>query len=160
MPLVSEAVANAKADLDRHSNEIQEWARDFLTLLSPEWLARDLVFSEAQEMDIAYIALCDWADPSQMLVIQTIPVNVTKEQRQMALAITSVITAALFRLCHTDVGVALLGETSGRVFHREVIGARCRWTMGCSRIAEAPTQFNFSSIPGHISRSPSPVILN
>jgi hypothetical protein len=50
MPLVSEAVANAKADLDRHSNEIQEWAQDFLTLLSPEWQARDLVFIEAKDL--------------------------------------------------------------------------------------------------------------
>jgi hypothetical protein len=158
MPLVSEAVANAKADLDRHSNEIQEWARDFLTLLSPEWLARDLVFSEAQEMDIAYIALCDWADPSAMLVIQTVPANATHEQRQMALAITSVITAALFRLCHTDVGVALLGETSGRVFHHEVIGAQCRPTFGCPRPVEAESPF--SSIPGHICRTASPVALN
>ena len=78
----------------------------------------------------------------------------------MALAITSVITSVLFQLGHSDVSVALLGGTSGRVFHHETIGARCRWTMGCSRIAEGPTQFNFTSIPGHISRSPSPVILN
>jgi hypothetical protein len=97
MPLVSESVANAKADVDRLSVEIDIWARDFLELLDGV-KHLDLVFSEAQEMDIAYIALCDWADPSQMLVIQTIPVNVTKEQRQMALAITSVITAALLAI--------------------------------------------------------------
>jgi hypothetical protein len=120
----------------------------------------DLVFTEAQGLDIAYIALCDWADPSQMLVIQTVPANATDEQRQMALAITSVITAVLFRLCHTDVGVALLGESSGRVFHHETIGARCRWTMGCVRIPEGKSQFNFSVIRGHISRSASPVVLN
>jgi hypothetical protein len=50
MPLVSEAVANAKADIDRHCNQIQEWAQDFLTLLSPEWQARDLVFIEAKDL--------------------------------------------------------------------------------------------------------------
>jgi len=95
--IVSKAVENAKADIDRLSVEIDGWARDFVELLGAV-THMDLVFSEAQEMDIAYIALCDWADPSQMLVIQTIPVNVTKEQRQMALAITSVITAALLAI--------------------------------------------------------------
>jgi hypothetical protein len=159
MPIVSKAIENAKADIDRLSVETDGWAKDFVELLDGV-KHLDLVFSEAQGMDIAYIALCDWADPSAMLVIQTIPVNATREQRQMAIAITSVITAALFRLGHFDVAVALLGETEGKVFHHETIGARCRWTMGCSRIAEAPTQFNFSSIRGHISRSPSPVVLN
>jgi hypothetical protein len=52
----------------------------------------DLVFTEAQGMDIAYIALCDWADPSAMLVIQTISVNATKEQRQMALELPILAT--------------------------------------------------------------------
>jgi hypothetical protein len=159
MPLVSKFIAKAKADIDRLSVEIDLWAKDFVELLDGV-KHLDLVFSEAEGMDIAYIALCDWADPSAMLVIQTVPADVIKEQRQMALAITSVITSVLFRLGHSDVAVALLGETSGRVFHHETIGALCRWTMGCSRIAEAPTQFNFSSIPGHISRSPSPVVLN
>jgi hypothetical protein len=157
--IVSKAVENAKADIDRLSVEIDGWSKDFVELLDGV-KHLDLVFREAEGMDIAYIALCDWTDPSAMLVIQTIPANATKEQRQMALAITSVITSVLFQYGHSDVAVAVLGETSGRVFHHEVIGARCRWTMGCSRIAEAPTQFNFSSIPGHISRSPSPVILN
>lgn len=159
MPLVSEAVANAKADIDRVSREIDDWSRDFVELLD-RVKHLDLVFSEAEGMDIAYIALCDWADPSAMLVIQTIPVNATKEQRQMALAITSVITAVIFQLGHSDVGVALLGENSGKVFHHETIGAQCRSTLGCSRIPEAESQFNFSVIPGHISRSPSPVALN
>ena len=159
MPLVSESVANAKADVDRLSVEIDIWARDFLELLDGV-KHLDLVFSEAQEMDIAYIALCNWADPSQMLVIQTIPVNVTKEQRQMALAITSVITAALFRLGHSDVGVALLAEDCGKVFHHEVIGARCLPIPGCSRISEGKSQFNFSPIPGHVLRGSPSVILN
>lgn len=78
----------------------------------------------------------------------------------MALAITSVITAVLFRLGHFDVGVALLAEDYGKVFHHEAIGARCRSTLGCARIPEAPTPFNFSSIRGHISRSAPPVVLN
>lgn len=159
MPLVSEAVANAKADVDRLGVEIDRWAKDFIELLD-RVKHLDLVFSEAEGMDINYIGICDWRDCSSVLVIQTIPVNATKEQRQMALAITSVITSVLFRLGHSDVAVALLGESTGRVFHHETIGALCRWTMGCSRIAEAPTQFNFSSIRGHISRSPSAVVLN
>jgi hypothetical protein len=53
----------------------------------------DLVFSEAKGMDICYIGLCDWDDPSRLLILQTIPVNATKEQRKMALAITSVLIA-------------------------------------------------------------------
>jgi hypothetical protein len=59
------------------------------------------------------------SDPSQILVVQTVPVNATNEQRQMALAIASVITSVLFQYGHPDVAVALLGETSRRVFHHE-----------------------------------------
>jgi hypothetical protein len=130
------------------SVEIDGWAKDFLELLDGV-KHLDLVFSEAQGMDISYIALCDWRDESRMLVLQTLPVNATKEQRQMALAITSVITALLYRFGHFDVGEALLA-----------IGAQCKSTIGCSRIPEAASQFNFSSIPGHVSRSASPVVLN
>jgi hypothetical protein len=120
----------------------------------------DLVFSEAKGMDICYIGLCDWDDPSRLLILQTIPVNATKEQRKMALAITSVLIALLHRFGHFDVGVALLAEDGGKVFHHEAIGAQCRSTLGCARIPEAPTQFNFSGIRGHISRSAQPVVLN
>jgi hypothetical protein len=77
----------------------------------------------------------------------------------MALAITSVLTALLHRFGHYGVGVALLAEDVGKVFHHEmIIGARCKSTVGCPRIPEGKSQFNFSIIPGHISRSPSPVI--
>jgi hypothetical protein len=160
MPLVSEAVANAKADLDRHSNEIQEWARDFLTLLSPEWHARDLVFIEGNGLQPNYIALADWSDESQMLVLQVVPPNASSEQLQMIFALTSVIASLLLRLGHLDVGVALLGENGGKLFGHEGFVGKCRPTFGCNRIPEAESQFNFSSIPGHISRSPSPVVLN
>lgn len=78
----------------------------------------------------------------------------------MARALVSVITAALFLLGHSDVGVVLIGETSGRLFHHEAIGAYCKLTAGCPRIPEGKSQFNFSVIPGHILRSASPVVLN
>lgn len=81
MPLVSESVANAKADIDRLSREIDGWAKDFVKLLDGV-KHLDLVFSEAQGMDINYIGICDWHDCSSVLVIQTLPVNTTKEQRQ------------------------------------------------------------------------------
>jgi hypothetical protein len=158
--IVSESVALAKADLDRHCNQIQEWARDFLTLLSPEWLARDLVFIEAKDLQPNYIALADWSDESQMLVLQVVPPNASSEQLQMIFALTSVIASALLQLGHFDVGVALLGENGGKLFGHEGFVGKCRPTFGCNRIPEAESQFNFSSIPGHISRSPSPVVLN
>ena len=159
MPLVSEAVANAKADLDRHSNEIQEWARDFLTLLSPEWHARDLVFIQGNGLQPNYIALADWSDETQMLVLQVVPPNASNEQLQMVYALTSVIASVLLRLGHLDV-VALLGENNGKLFGHEGFVGKCRPTFGCNRIPEAESQFNFSSIPGDISPSPSPVVLN
>ena len=160
MSIVSESVALAKADLDRHCNEIQEWARDFLTLLSPEWHARDLVFIEAKDLQPNYIALADWSDETQMLVLQVVPPNASNEQLQMIFALTSVIASLLLRLGHLDVGVALLGENHGKLFGHEGFVGKCRPTFGCSRIPEAESQFNFSVIPGHISRSPSPVVLN
>jgi hypothetical protein len=158
--IVSESVALAKADLDRHCNEIQEWARDFLTLLSPQWQTRDLVFIEAKGMDISYIALCDWDDPSRMLVVQTIPSAASDDQLKMIYALTSVIASLLLQRGHFSVGVALLGENSGKMFWHEGFVGRCRSVTGCSRIPEAESQFNFSSIPGHVSRSAPPVVLN
>jgi hypothetical protein len=159
MPLVSEAVVNAKLDIDRLISEIDGWARDFVDLLD-RVKHLDLVFTETAGMHPAYIALCDWADPAQLLVVQTIPISADEDQLKMARAIVSVITAVLFRFGHFDVGVALLAEDGGKVFHHEVIGAQCKSTIGVPRIPEAPTQFNFSSIRGHISRSASPVVLS
>ena len=160
MAIVSNAVQLANADLDYHCNQIQEWARDFLTLLSPEWHARDLVFSESEGLQPNYIALTDISDESRMLVIQTIPPNASKEQLQMVFALTSVIASLLLRLGHLDVGVALLGENRGKLFCHEGFVGKCHPAIGCSRIPEAPTQFNFSSIPGHVLRSSPPVVLN
>ena len=60
MPLVSESVANAKVNIDRLTSEIDGWAREFVELLDGV-KHLDLVFSEAEGMDITYIALCDWA---------------------------------------------------------------------------------------------------
>jgi hypothetical protein len=157
MPLVSESVANAKSEIDRLSREIDGWARDFVELLD-RVKHLDLVFTETAEMHPAYIALTDWNNPMQLLVVQTIPLTASEHQLNIARAIVSVITALLFRFGHFDVGVAVLAEDGGKVFHHEVIGAHCRSTLGCARIAEAESQF--SSIPGHISQSPSPVVLN
>jgi hypothetical protein len=162
MAIVSEAVANAKADIDRLTAEIDAWARDFIELLGAvtHW---DLVFTEAEGMDISYIALCDWDQSggcARMVVIRTIPAKAHAEQRKMALAITSVLTAFLHRFGHFDVGVALLADTGGKIFRHEGLAARCRSTLGCARIPEAESQFNFSSIPGHVLRSSPPVVLN
>lgn len=88
-------------------------------------------------MDISYIALTDFNDPTRMLVIQTVPLNATTEQRQIALAITSILTALLYRLGHYGVGVALLAENQGKIFRFESIAAQCRTTLGCARIPEA-----------------------
>jgi hypothetical protein len=159
MPLVSEAVANAKADVDRLSVEIDIWAKDYVELLGAV-THLDLVFTETAGMHPAYIALCDWDNPSQLLIVQTIPLAASEHQLKMARALVSVITSVLFRLGHSDVGVALLAEDVGKVFHHEVIGAYCKLTAGCPRMPEGKSQFNFSVIPGHISRSPSPVVLN
>ena len=95
-----------------------------------------------------------------MLVLQVVPPNASSEQLQMIFALTSVIASALLQLGHFDVGVALLGENGGKLFGHEGFVGKCRPTFGCNRIPEAESQFNFSSIPGHISRSPSPVVLN
>jgi hypothetical protein len=95
-----------------------------------------------------------------MLVLQVVPPNASNEQLQMIFALTSVIASLLLRLGHLDVGVALLGENGGKLFGHEGFVGKCRPTFGCNRIPEAESQFNFSSIPGHISRSPSPVVLN
>jgi hypothetical protein len=92
--IISEAVALAKADLDCHCDAIQEWARDFLELLSPEWRARDLIFSESQGFQPNYIALADWSDESQMLVIQTVQPNASNEQCKWSLP-----SRALSRRC-------------------------------------------------------------
>ena len=78
----------------------------------------------------------------------------------MVFALTSVIASLLLRLGHFDVAVALLGEHRGKLFGHEGFVGKCRPTFGCSRIAEGPTQFNFSSIPGHIARTPPSVVLN
>jgi hypothetical protein len=158
--IISKAVELAKADLDRHSSEIQKWAHDFLTLLSPEWQMRDLVFIEAKGMDISYIALCDWDDPSRMLVVQTIPSTASDDQLKMVYALTSVTASLLLQRGHFSVGVALLGENGGKMFWHEGFVGRCRFITGCSRIPEAESQFNFNCIPGHICRTASPVTLN
>jgi len=157
--LVSEAVANAKADVGRLSVEIDDWAEDFVELLGAV-THLDLVFTETAGMQPAYIALCDWDDPSQLLIVQTIPLAASEHQLKMARALVSVITSVLFRLGHSDVAVALIDETSGRLFHHEAIGAYCKLIAGCPRIPEGKSQFNFSVIPGHICRSALPVVLN
>jgi hypothetical protein len=136
MPLISKAVELAKADVDRMSREIDTWAKDLVELLGAV-THLDLVFTETAKMRPSYIALCDWNDPSRLLVVQTIPVAASEHQLKMARALVSVITFVLYCFGHFDVAVALLAEDVGKVFHHETIGAQCRSTLGCSRLAEA-----------------------
>ena len=73
----------------------------------------------------------------------------------MALAITSVLTALLYRFGHLAVGVALLAEHGGKVFHHETIGAQCQSTLGCSHSrSSVPVQFlvdPWSCIAKHVA---------
>jgi hypothetical protein len=157
--IISEAVLNAKADIDRRTTEIDAWAKDFVELLDGV-KHLDLVFTETAGMHPAYIALCDWDNPSQLLVVQTIPLAASEHQLKTARALVSVLTAVLYQLGHSDVAVALLAEDGGKVFHHETIGARCLPIPGCSRIPEGKSQFNFSSIPGHVLCSSPSLVLN
>jgi hypothetical protein len=160
MPISSEAVANAKSNIDRLGPEIEEWTNNFLELLDGV-RNMDLVFQEAEGMDLNYVALCEWSEPSRLTILQTIPATQTAEQRNRTLATTSVIAALLQKFGHFDVAVALLANDVGKVFRCEGISGRCRATMGCSRISEAASQFDFSSIPGHVTRSSTPrAVLN
>jgi hypothetical protein len=76
MPIVSEAVANAKAHIDRLGPEIEAWTDNFLELLD-NVTHLDLVFQETEAMNPNYLALCDWNDSSRMEVINTIPAKQT-----------------------------------------------------------------------------------
>src|SRR5271154_4061155 len=46
----------------------------------------------------------------------------------------------------------LFADDGGRMFRHEDLAGRCLSIPGCSQIPESKSQFNFSSIPGHISR--------
>ena len=157
MSIVSESVAKAKADIDRQRPEIERWAHDFIELLD-RVKHLDLVFTEAEGMAISYIALCQWDDPSRMVVIETIPPTQTAEQQKKTLATTSVIAALL--LGHEGVAVALLADDVGKMFRFEGIAGCCKSIRGCARVPEAKSQFDFSSIPGHVMRGLTSVTRN
>jgi hypothetical protein len=151
MPIVSEAVANAKLDIDRLSPEIEGWTDDFLELLQ-NVTNLDLVFQEAKTMDLNYVALCRWDDPSSLTVIQTLPATQTTEERNRTLATTSILAAFLYEFGHSDVAIALLSDSEGRMFRHDGIVGRSRAIRGCGRVPLVPPRFDFSSIPGHSPR--------
>jgi hypothetical protein len=159
MSIVSESVAKAKADIDSQRPEIDRWSHDFIELLD-RVTDLDLVFTEAGGLEINYLALCEWADSSRMVIIETIPPNQTVEQRKKTLAKGSVIASLLHKFGHSDVAVALLADDVGKMFRFEGIAGCCKSIRGCSRVPEAASQFDFSSIPGHVMRSASSAILN
>jgi hypothetical protein len=94
-PEVVVSMKECVADIDRLSAEIDAWDRDFIELLGAvtHW---DMVFTETAEMRPSYIALCDWDNPSQLLVVQTIPFAASEHQLNMTRAIVSIITALLY----------------------------------------------------------------
>jgi hypothetical protein len=156
MPIISEAVANAKSDIDRLGPEIEKWTDNFLELLG-NVTHLDLVFQEADAMEPNYLALCDWHDSSRTEVIRTISASQTAEQRKKTLAMTSVIAAMLHTFGHLDVAVALLADDVGKMFRHEGIVGRSRTIRGCGRVPAASSQFDFSSIPGRTLRAfPTP----
>jgi hypothetical protein len=156
MPLLFEAVSNARADIDRLSPEIEGWTNDFLELLQSV-TNLDLIFQEAKTMDLNYVALCRWDDPSNLTVIQTIPATQTTEERKRTLATTSILAAVLHASGHHDVAVALLSDNEGKMFRHEGIVGRCRAIRGCGRVPLASSRFDFSSIHGHKSIGARPL---
>jgi hypothetical protein len=147
-------VRKAQADLTRLNAAIDEWTNDFLELLGNVAPTKDLVFQEAGELAINFLALCG-GDSSNLIVIEEIPPTQAAEQRKRTLAKTSVIAAALYNLGHRDVAVALLADNEGKLFKYEGFCGRARTIRGCSRMPEAPSQVDFSAIPGHSVVSPS-----
>jgi hypothetical protein len=148
MAIVSEAVANAEADIARLGPEIEEWTNNFLELLA-NVTKLDLIFQEAETMDLNYVALCQWDDPSNLVVVQSIPMKLTAEQRKRILATTSVLAAMLHKFGHDDVAVVLLGDDVGKMFRHEAIVGRSRAVPGCSRVSSPKATVDFSSIRGH-----------
>jgi hypothetical protein len=159
MANTSEAVANAKTDLDRLGPEIDGWTNDFLELLR-NVTDLDLIFQEGETMDLNYLALCRWDDPSNLVVMQTFPVTQTAEERKRTLATTSTIAALLYESGHYDVAIALLADKAGKMFRHEGVTGRCRAIGGCLRVPTIESKFDFSSISGHIARGTSPALSN
>jgi hypothetical protein len=157
MPIVSEAVENAKVDIDHLGPDIEEWTKDFVELFA-NVTNLDLIFQETEKMDLNYVALCNWDDPSNLVIIRSLPTTQTGEERKKTLATASILTALLNRLEYHDVAVALLGDSGGRMFRHEGFAGRCQSINGCSRVAEFTSPFD--SIVGHVSVNRSSVGLN
>jgi hypothetical protein len=155
MAIVSEAVANAEAEIARLGPDIEEWTNTFVELLD-NVTNLDLVFREADKLDLNYIALCPWNDPSNLVIVRAIPQLQTAEERKRTLATTSILTALLHRLGYLDVAVALLADDVGKAFRHEGFVGHCRSIGGCSRVPTIESKFDFSSISGHIARGTFP----
>jgi hypothetical protein len=147
-------VSTAAADVARLTPEIDGWTENFLRLFDRVRKC-DLVFEEAEDMSINWVGLCRWDDPTEILVIETIPSNQTTEQRKQILAKTSVIAALLRELGYVEIAVALLADDVGKIFRHEGLFGHCRTIRGCSRAPETPSQPDFSSIPNHSVVCPS-----
>jgi len=130
---VSEAVTDAKADLGDLGPQITTWVDDFIELL--DRVSRlDLVFQEVDKMDLNYVALCPWDDPSNLVIIHTVPQTQTAEQRKRTLATASILAALLHRLGYFDVAVALLADDIGKIFRHEGIVGHSKTIRGCPRV--------------------------
>jgi hypothetical protein len=149
MSIISEAVSKAQADLARLSASISEWTESYLELLG-NLAHTDLIFQEAGALDVNFLALCLWDDPSNLLVLQVIPPTRTEQDRKRLLAMTSVIAAALYDLGHYDVAIVLLSDDVGKGFRHEGLAGHSKTIGGCSRMAQNPSQIDFSSIAGHV----------
>jgi hypothetical protein len=144
MPIISKAVASAKADIDRLGPEIEKWTDEFIELLG-NVTHLDLVFQETAAINPNYLALCDWGDSSRLEVIHTIAAKQTAEQRKKTLAMTSVITAMLHTFGHFEVAVVLLGDEVGKTFRHEGLTGHCRTIRGCSHTPLLKPNLNFAS---------------
>jgi hypothetical protein len=154
MPIVSEIVLKAQADLIRLNTSIVEWTDKYLELLG-NVAQTDLVFQEAGALTINFVALCLWDHPSNLVVIHVIRPGQTEESHKRTLAMTSVMAAALYDLGHKHVSVALLADDLGKAFRHEGLAGHCQTIRGCSQAPETPSQMDFSSIPGHSVVCPS-----
>jgi hypothetical protein len=149
MPIISEAVSKAQADLARLSASISEWTDSYLELLR-NVAHTDLVFQEAGALDVNFLALCLWDDPANLVVIQTLPPTQTEQDRKRLLAMTSVIAAALYDLGHYDAAIVLLSDDVGKAFRHEGMVGHARTIGGCSRVPHIPSRLDFTSILGHV----------
>ena len=148
-------LTKAAADIALYAVEIDGWVNTFLELLD-RVCELDLVFEQAGGIPLNFVGLCLWHDPTQVVVIETIPADQADEQRKRTLAKTSVLAVLLRELGYTDVGVVLLGDDVGKMFRDEGFVAECKSIRGCARIPLAPC-IDFGSIAGHVKVDARPM---